>query len=89
MYWFDRTDLTKAKELFGDHACIKGNVPASLLNAGTPQQVEDYVRESIENCKDGGGFMIDGGVAGIPDEAKPENVKAMVDATFKYGVYRK
>ncbi|MFX1443580.1 MAG: uroporphyrinogen decarboxylase family protein, partial [Promethearchaeota archaeon] len=89
LYWFDRTDLCKAKELFGDHACIKGNVPGSLLNTGTPQQVEDYVRESIENCKDGGGFIIDGGVAGIPDEAKPENVKAMVDATHKYGVYRK
>jgi uroporphyrinogen-III decarboxylase len=89
LYWFDRTDLIKAKELFGDHACIKGNVPGSLLNAGSPHQVEDYVRESIENCKDGGGFIIDGGVSGIPDEAKPENVKAMVDAAFKYGVYRK
>ena len=89
LYGFDRTDLTKAKELFGDHACIKGNVPGSLLNSGTPQQVEDYVRKSIESCKDGGGFIIDGGVSGIPDEAKPENVKAMVDATFKYGVYRK
>ncbi len=89
LYWFDRTDLAKAKELFGGHACIKGNVPGSLLNMGTPQQVEDYVKESIEICKDGGGFIIDGGVSGIPDEAQPENVKAMVDATFKYGVYRK
>ena len=89
LYWFDRTDLAKAKEMFGDYACIKGNVPGSLLNAGTPQQVEDYVRKSIEDCKEGGGFIVDGGVSGIPDEAKPENVKAMVDATFKYGVYRK
>ena len=46
-------------------------------------------QKSIEVCKDGGGFIVDGGIAGIPDEAKPENVKAMVDATFKYGVYRK
>ncbi|GAH09916.1 unnamed protein product, partial [marine sediment metagenome] len=89
LYWFDRTDLAKAKELFGDYACIKGNVPGSLLIAGTPQQVEDYVRKSIEDCKDGGGFIIDGGVGGIADGAKPENVKAMIDATFKYGVYRK
>jgi uroporphyrinogen-III decarboxylase len=89
LYWFDRTDLSKAKELFGDHACIKGNIPGSLLNAGTPQQVEDYVRESIEKCAEGGGYIIDGGVSGIPDEAKPENVKAMTDAVFKYGWYRK
>jgi len=29
------------------------------------------------------------GIAGIAEGAKSENVKAMVDATFKYGVYRK
>jgi len=51
--------LPKAKELFGDYACIKGNVPGSLLNTGNPQQVEDYVRKSIEDCKDGGGFIIE------------------------------
>ena len=34
----------------------------------------------------GGGFMMDGAI-GIPDEAKPENVKAMADITKTYGVY--
>jgi uroporphyrinogen-III decarboxylase len=89
LYWFDKTDMAKAKEMLGDYACIKGNVPGSLLVAGTPQQVEDYVRKTIETCKDGGGYIVDGGIAGIADGAKSENVKAMVDATFKYGVYRK
>jgi len=31
---------------------------------------------------------VDGGL-GLPDEGKAENVKAMTDAVFKYGVYRK
>jgi uroporphyrinogen-III decarboxylase len=89
VYWFDQSDIIKGKEEFGDYACIKGNVPASLLITGTPQQLEDYVRRSIEGCKEGGGYIVDGGVSGIPDESKPANVKAMTDAVFKYGWYRK
>lgn len=89
VYWFDQSDIIKGKEFFGHYACIKGNVPGSLLVTGTPQQVEDYVKQSIEGCMEGGGYIVDGGVSGIPDESKPENVKAMTDATFKYGIYRK
>lgn len=89
IYWFDQSDIAKGKEEFGDYACIKGNVPASLLITGTPQQVEDYVKKSIEDCMEGGGYIVDGGVSGIPDEAKAENVKAMTEAVFKFGVYRK
>ena len=88
-YWFDRTDLGKAKEMFGDHACIRGNVPGSLLVMGNPNQVEEYVKKSIEECAEGGGFIVDGGVAGIPDNARAENVKAMVNAVFKHGEYKK
>jgi uroporphyrinogen-III decarboxylase len=87
IYWFDRTDLIKAKEMFGGYATIRGNIPGSLMATGTPQQMDEYVRKLIEVCKEGGGLLIDGGVSGIVDEAKPENVKAMVDAVFKYGKY--
>ena len=63
-------------------------VPGTIV-AGTPQKVDDYVKKTIETCKDGGGYIVDGGIGGIADGARPENVKAMSDATFKYGVYRK
>jgi len=89
IYWFDQSDIIKGKEVFGDYACIRGNVPASLLITGRPQQVEDYVKKSIEGWAEGGGYIVDGGVSGIPDEPKLENVKAMTDAVFKYGWYRK
>jgi len=88
IYAFDKTDIIKAKEMLGNYACIRGNVPASLLTVGTPNQMEEYVKKCIEGCSEGGGYIVDGGV-GIPDEAKAENVKAMTDAVFKYGVYRK
>ncbi len=89
IFMFDQSDIIKGKEVFGNYVCIRGNVPASLLVIGNPLQVEAYVKKSIEGCAEGGGYLVDGGVAGIPNEAKFENVKAMTDAVFKYGVYRK
>jgi hypothetical protein len=85
--WFDRTDIFRAKKIIGKHLCIKGNVPASLLCTGTASEVEEYCKKLIDAVGDGGGFIM-GGAIGIPDEAKPENVRAMIDITKKYGVYR-
>jgi len=86
VYWFEKTDLINAKAVLGDTVCIRGNVPTVLLNTGSVQEVEEYCRKLIDNVGKGGGFMMDGAI-GIPDEAKPENVKAMADITKTYGVY--
>ncbi|MFC1861584.1 uroporphyrinogen decarboxylase family protein, partial [Chloroflexota bacterium] len=86
MYAFERTDIFKAKEVLGDRVCIKGNVPSSLLCTGTPEQVRGYCKKLIDVVGKGGGFIMDGD-AGIPDEAKVENVMAMFDFTREYGVY--
>ena len=75
--------------MMGDYVTIKGNVPASLLVGGPPSAVEEYVKKCIEGCMEGGGYIVDGGVSGIPNEATHENVKAMTDAVHKYGWYRK
>jgi len=86
VYWFEQSDVIKAKEVLGDRICIRGNVPASLLNLGSPEEVRAYCRNLIEKVGKGGGFILDG-ATGIPDEAKPENVKAMVNAVTEYGLY--
>jgi uroporphyrinogen-III decarboxylase len=67
--------------------CFWGNIPPSKMCAGTPGDIEADVRELIEIFGDNGGLIIDS-TLGIPDEAKPENVRAMVDATRKYGTWR-
>ncbi len=77
----------QSKGGLGGRLCIRGNVPASLLCTGNPQGVRDCRQRLIDVVGKGGGFIMDGGV-GIPDEAKPENVKAMVNFTKEYGVYR-
>jgi uroporphyrinogen-III decarboxylase len=83
VYWFERTDLFKAKEVLGDTVCIEGGVPASLMIGGTPEQVKAHCRKLIEVVGRGGGFILNGDV-GIPDEAKVENVRALVETVREY-----
>jgi len=83
---FEAVDRRKAKEILGDTMCFWGNVSASLLATGSPSEVKDDVKQLIEIFGDTGGLIIDGSV-GLPDETKPENLAAMVEAVMEYGVY--
>ena len=87
IYWLEQSDIFKAKEILGDRVCIRGNVPPSLLIAGSTQQVEDYCKKLIDIVGRDGGFIMDGAI-GIPDEARPDNVKVMEETTKEYGHYR-
>jgi uroporphyrinogen-III decarboxylase len=87
IYFFERTDLFKAKEILGDTVCIRGGMPVSTLIQGSVEDVKDQCKRMIDVVGDGGGFIMDSGV-GLPDEAKPENVRAMFEVTREYGTYR-
>jgi len=80
------TDIFRAKEILGDTMCIMGDVPATLLAFGAPEEVRTYCRKLIEVVGEGGGFILSSGCS-IPANAKPENVKAMRDAVDEYGRY--
>lgn len=84
---FDIIDLEEAKKALKDVMCFWGNVPAQLLVTGTPDQTRDYVKKLIDTFGDTGGLIVDGAVEGVPPEAKPENVEAMTETVFEYGVY--
>jgi hypothetical protein len=87
MIWgFDLTDMAKAKEILGDVSCIGGNMPLSLLQLGTVQEVKDYVLRLINVAGNKGGFIFMNGAA--IDEAKTENFKAMIDAVKQFGIYK-
>lgn len=83
IYWFEGTDLVRAKQVLGDHICLRGNVPTSMLATGTPEDVDAYCRMLIEKVGRNGGFILDG-AAGVPDEAKRENLTAMFAAVHRY-----
>jgi uroporphyrinogen-III decarboxylase len=84
-WFFDQTDMIKAKEAIGDRICLIGNVPSSLMISAEPRKVEEYCQVLIDKVGKGGGFIMANGSA--LDEAKPENLRAMIEYTKKHGKY--
>jgi uroporphyrinogen-III decarboxylase len=82
----DTTDMFKAKEILGGHLCISGNFPCSLVGTGTPDSVREYARKMIDVCGKDGGFIMS--TRSPVDDANPECLKALIDFTIEYGVYR-
>ena len=74
--------MFRAKDILKDHVYIMGNIPSSLLQIGSPQEVDEYCRKLIQVCGKGGGFILSN--SGGYDETKPANFRAMIDATWKY-----
>jgi uroporphyrinogen-III decarboxylase len=85
LWMIDQSDMADVKKTLGKNACLLGNVPSALLDLGTPQEVKDYVKKLIDVAGKDGGLIVQNGA--FFDEAKPENVKAMVDFAKEYGVY--
>jgi hypothetical protein len=82
----DTTDIFRAKEVLKDHICIEGNVPSSLLQMGTVQEVKDHCKKLIDVVGKDGGFIL--APRSSTDEVNPENLKAMIEFTQEYGVYK-
>ena len=81
----DTTDIFRAKEVLKDHVCIEGNVPSSLLQVGSVQDVKDHCKKLIDVVGKGGGFILS--PRSSTDEVKPANLKAMIEFTQEYGKY--
>ena len=86
IWYFDRTDMAKAKDVLGDVACVMGNVPVSLIHSGTTAQVDAYCRHLIDTAGKGGGFILTTG-ASLDRNARVDNVRAMIRCVKEYGVY--
>ena len=84
-YIFEQVDIVKAKQVLAHKVCIAGNVPLSLLATGAPDQVRAYCRKLVETVGKDGGYIMSSG--GSMDDARPENIRAMIDSTKEYGVY--
>ena len=85
VWLFDQTDMAKAKATIGKVACIQGNVPLSLIYAGTADETAKYVRDLIDIAGKGGGFVVD--VGAVADGGKEENLRAMIKTVEEYGRY--
>jgi hypothetical protein len=85
VWLLDRTDMALAKATLGKVAAIQGNVPLSILQTGTPDDVREYCRKLIEIAAPGGGFLLDSGA--VIHQGNDENIRAMIQAARDYGVY--
>jgi len=70
------TDLREARRLLKGRMCLMGDVPASLLYLGEPEEVRAYCRSLIRDLGPEG-FILQSG-CDIPANARLENVRAMV-----------
>ena len=58
VFFCEKTDVFKAKEVRGGHMCIQGGVPPTLLQTGSPQDVEEHCKKLIKIIGKGGGFIL-------------------------------
>lgn len=63
--------------------CLLGNIDLDLMARGTPDAVEQHVRERITRLNVGGGYMP--GVSNtVPDYVKFENYQRMIETVYSY-----
>jgi len=77
------TDVRKFRELLRDNMAMMGDVPASLLVAGTPDEVYTYVADLVRDIGVTGLLLCPG--CDAPINTKPENMAAFVAASHEYG----
>ncbi len=78
-------DLAHAKRTIGDRVTIKGYVDLLyVIKHGTPELVEQTVREAMEIAKPGGGFII-GSSDSFREGTPRENVETYWRACRQYG----
>jgi len=65
--------------------CIVGDIPCSLFQTGTPEDVKRYFKKLIDVVRKDGGFIMS--TRSPVDDVRTENLK-MADFTKEYGVYR-
>ncbi len=82
----DRTNIYKAHEILGNKFCISGGISNVLLTTGTPEEVKAECKKVIDAVAQDGGYVMDAGAL-IMNDAKIENVRAMIEFTREYGVY--
>ena len=85
IYHFEKVDLKKAKQELGDIACLMGGFPVYTVRYGTPEQIDEEVKKTLDIMAPGGGYLFTTGYS--LEDAPVENVEALLEAVWKYGKY--
>ena len=85
IYHFEEVDLKLAKKELGDTACLMGGFPVYTVRYGTPEQIEEQVKELLDIMAPGGGYLFTTGYS--LEDCPEENMEALLQAVEKYGKY--
>jgi methoxylated aromatic compound---corrinoid protein Co-methyltransferase len=86
IYHVDKEDIFEAHKALGGKFCISGGIPNDLLAYGEAAEVKEYCKKVIQTVGKDGGYILDASAI-MQSDARIENVKAMTEAVFEYGVY--
>lgn len=80
-------DIVRLKKTYGDRVCLIGNIDlAYTLTLGTPQEVEEQVKERLREVAPGGGYCV-GSSNSVTEYVPLANYNAMRETVLKYGTY--
>ncbi len=80
-------DIGAMKERYGNRICLLGNIDCgSTLSEAPVSQVVAEVKEAIRQAGPGGGYVLMSSNS-IHSSVRPENYRAMVEATREFGRY--
>jgi len=77
---FDKTDMRRVKEVLSDKQIIAGNVPASLMAAGTTDEVRAYCDDLVE-LFEGDAYILGHGC--YFENTTDEKLRAFMDSVKK------
>ena len=72
------TDIFNAKEVIGEHCCLMGGVPPTMLAFGSTEDVEAYCRRLIKEVGPDGFIMSAG--CDAPFNSRLENMRTMAES---------
>ena len=80
-------DIGDVKQRYGHRVCLSGNINCGYTLSDAPvEQVVREVKEAIRKAGPGGGYIMMSSNS-LHSSVRPENYRAMVDATRTYGKY--
>ena len=78
---FDQTDMKRVKELLSDKFIIAGNVPPSLMTAGSVDDVKSFCGDLVELFSDAPAYIMAHGC--YFEKTTDEKLRAFMDSVKK------
>ena len=78
---FDKSDMRRVKEVLSDKFIIAGNVPASLMSAGTTDEVRAYCGDLVDLYADAPAYIMAHGC--YFENTTDEKLRAFLDSVKK------